>query len=108
MSDLTIRIAAPTEARAGEVMEVKALIRHAMESGYRRNAMGEAIPRDILKRFECLYNGERVFGAEFFPGVAANPILTFYVRAERSGELVFRWVDQHGAEFAEQRSLVVT
>jgi sulfur-oxidizing protein SoxZ len=102
-----IRIAAPKTAREGEVIELKAMIQHAMESGYRRDQFGRQIPRDILKHFECHYDDEVVFRAEFFPGVAANPFLSFYTTATRTGTLLFRWVDQGGQVFAETVQLEV-
>ena len=77
----TIRIAAPATARRGEVIELKAMIRHPMETGYRRDINGEQIPEDILDRFECRYNGEVVFAADFFRAVAADPFLAFYTTA---------------------------
>ena len=102
-----IRIAAPKTAKAGEVIELKALIRHPMESGFRRGARGEAIARDIIVAFDCLYNGERVFHADFFPAIAANPFLSFHTVATESGILEFRWTDQHGAVFADSVELTV-
>ena len=104
----SIRLAVPESASAGEVIELKALIRHPMESGYRRGARGEVITRDIITRFECRYVDEIVFAADFHPGVAANPILTFYLRAERSDDLVFRWIDQHGKSWTETARLEVS
>ncbi|MGE0668390.1 MAG: thiosulfate oxidation carrier complex protein SoxZ [Sphingomonadales bacterium] len=103
----TIRIAAPKSARRGEVVELKALIRHPMETGFRRGPKGEVIPRDIIVAFECLYNGERVFAARFFPAVSANPFLTFHTVATESGRLEFRWTDQHGAVFSDSADLTV-
>ena len=91
-----IRLAVPATAKRGEVIELKAMIRHEMESGHRRDEYGRQIPRFIIKYFECLYNGRRVFRAEFFPAVAANPLLSFYIRATESGTLQFRWIDQDG------------
>ncbi|MCG8442244.1 MAG: thiosulfate oxidation carrier complex protein SoxZ [Caulobacterales bacterium] len=102
-----IRIAAPKTAKRGEVIELKALIRHAMESGFRRGSRGEEIPRDIITEFECLYNGERVFRADFFPAVAANPFLTFHTVAVESGTLEFRWTDQHGETWSDSVELAV-
>lgn len=107
MKAANVRVAVPKQARRNEVIELKVLIRHAMESGYRRDAVGEVIARDILKQFECRYNGDVVFSAEFFPAVAANPILTFFTRATESGTLEFRWVDQHGNAFGETVQLEV-
>ena len=103
----TIRIAAPAQAQAGEVIELKAMIRHPMETGYRRDLYGRPIPRDILKRFECRYNGELVFAAEFFPAVAADPFLTFYTTATESGLLEFSWVGQDGHRFSDSVALEV-
>lgn len=103
----TIRIAAPAQAAAGEVIELKAMIRHPMETGYRRDRYGKQIPRDILKRFECRYNSEVVFAAEFFPAVAADPFLVFYTTATETGTLEFRWIDQQGEVFSESVALEV-
>ena len=102
-----IRIAAPKRASAGEVIELKAMIQHAMETGYRRDQLGKQIPRFILERFECLYNGKLVFRAELFPAIAANPFLDFFIRATESGTLDFRWTDQDGQTFSERVTLEV-
>jgi len=104
----SIRLAVPKSASAGEIVELKALIQHDMESGHRRGSRGEVIPRDIITRFECRFETETIFAADFHPGVAANPILTFYLRAETSGELVFQWTDQHGESWSESARLEVT
>jgi sulfur-oxidizing protein SoxZ len=91
-----IRLAVPATASRGDVVEVKAMIRHEMESGHRRDEYGRQIPQFIIKYFECRYNGRQVFRAEFFPAIAANPLLSFFVRASESGVLEFRWIDQDG------------
>ena len=103
-----IRISAPKTASIGEIVELKAMIKHPMESGYRRGPRGERIERDIIKHFQCEYNGNVIFDAEFFPAIAANPFLSFYLKAEVSGTLLFRWTDQHGKISEESRELVVT
>ena len=102
-----IRIAAPETAKPGEVIEIKTLIAHPMETGFRRDSVGKAIPRDILTDFVCLYNGDEVFRAEFEPAVAANPFLSFFTTATESGELEFRWTDQDGATFGETAKITV-
>lgn len=103
----TIRIAAPSKASRGEVMELKAMIRHPMETGYRRDLYGKQIPENILNRFECRYNGEVVFSAELFRAIAADPFLTFYTVAVESGALEFRWIDQDAQEYSETVELEV-
>lgn len=104
----TIRLSVPETASKGEIIEIKAMIQHPMETGYRRGQKGEVIERDIIKFFECQYNGELVFSSEFFPGIAANPFLTFYVRAEKTGELTFKWTDQDGTRWSDSASLTVS
>ena len=101
-----IRLAVPDSAVKGEVINIKAMIKHNMESGYRRDQMGQRIPRNILKQFECLYNDRRVFH-ELNPGVAANPFFSFYTRATESGTLRFRWTDQHGESWTAEASIEV-
>lgn len=103
-----IRISAPETARAGEVIELKAMIQHAMETGYRRDEKGKIIPRDIITDFRCTYDGKVVFEATFLPGIAANPFVSFFARAGRTGTLEFTWTDQHGKAWSERRTLTVT
>ena len=103
-----IRLSVPDTAAAGEVIEIRVLIQHAMESGFRRGSRGEVIPRDIITKFECLYADETVFSADFHPAIAANPLLTFHTRAVESGELLFRWTDQNGTVWQDTANLTVT
>jgi sulfur-oxidizing protein SoxZ len=101
-------ITVPASARAGEVFSVRTLLQHPMESGFRVGADGRVLPRDIVRRFECRYNGELVLQAELFPAIAANPFIEFSVRAEGSGMLEFSWEGDHGFRHREQRPISVT
>ncbi|MEL6858153.1 MAG: thiosulfate oxidation carrier complex protein SoxZ [Pseudomonadota bacterium] len=103
----SIRLSVPSAAERGEVVEIKALIRHTMESGFRRGARGEVIPREIITKFECTYAGSTVFAADFHPAIAANPILTFYIKATQSGPIDFRWTDQNGQSWSDRAMLEV-
>lgn len=103
-----IRLSVPPTADEGEVIEIKAMIQHPMESGYRRGSKGEVIERNIITRFECEYDGNIVFASDFFPAVAANPFISFYIRASVSGSMRFRWIDQHGEVWSETAELTVT
>ena len=105
MANALVRV--PAQAKRGEVIEVKVLISHPMESGQRRDDMGRVIPRDIINRFVCTYNGEEVFRADLFPAIAANPFLAFFTVATASGELVFRWTDDQGTTESETASITV-
>jgi sulfur-oxidizing protein SoxZ len=97
----------PQPAKRGEVIEIKTLIQHPMETGYRLDNKGVAIPRDIINRFVCTYNGAEVFRAELFPAVAANPFVAFSTIATESGELVFSWTDDRGQTQTETRPITV-
>lgn len=97
----------PPTAKRGEVIEIKTLISHVMETGYRIGVTGEPIPRDIIDDFVCTYNGEEVFRAKLFPAIAANPFITFYTVATESGTLTFAWTDQHGATRVQSAAITV-
>jgi len=102
-----IRLSVPETARVGEVLEIKALIQHPMESGFRRGNRGEVIARDIITRFECLFEGETVFAADYFPAISANPFITFHARASASGTFLFRWTDQDGQSWEDTAEIAV-
>lgn len=97
----------PKQVKKGEIVEIRTLAQHVMETGYRHDVTGLAIPRDIINRFTCAYRGTIVFEAELFPAIAANPFLSFTLVAEESGDLVFTWIDDAGARFTETARLVV-
>ena len=73
MPQALIRV--PAQVKRGEAFEIKTLVSHPMEPGVRRDNTGQLIPRDIINRFVCTYNGEEVFRADLFPAIAANPFL---------------------------------
>jgi sulfur-oxidizing protein SoxZ len=102
------RIALPETVKRGATIEVRTLIQHVMETGHRRDAVGAAIPRNIVNRFTARFNDVDVFSADLFPGTAANPYLAFPMIAETSGEFVFTWVDDQGVTTIERRRLTVT
>jgi sulfur-oxidizing protein SoxZ len=97
----------PTRARRGEVIEIKTLISHPMETGYRRTQVGTPIPRDIIRLFVCTYNGTEVFRAELHPAIAANPFLVFSTVATESGTLAFRWTGDNGFSATESVTISV-
>ncbi len=104
----TTRIAMPSSARRGDVVEIKTLIQHEMETGYRRDARGLVVPRDIIATLTVTYAGETVFSADLNAGISANPYIAFSVRATETGDLVFKWTDERGATTTETRRLTVT
>jgi sulfur-oxidizing protein SoxZ len=94
-----IKTKIPATATKGEVIEIKTTIAHDMESGQRKGQDGNLIPRKIIKKFVCTYNGKEVFASEWHPAVSANPYLSFFVRATASGEIKLAWLDDDGTVY---------
>ena len=90
------RIKMPEQAKRGEEIEIRAMIQHPMESGFRLDNVGRPIPRNIVDTFTCTYGGKQVFRAKLHPAVSTNPYFSFYVIATQSADLVFTWNDDHG------------
>jgi len=97
----------PAQARKGEVIEVKTLISHVMETGYRRTERGAAVPRDLIRQLVCAYNGVEVFRAELHPAIAANPFIAFSTVATESGTLTFTWTGDNGFSATETAAITV-
>ena len=105
---MTARIQMPKQATRGQVVEIRIAIQHPMETGFRRDDGGREIPKNVINKLVCRYNGVEVFRAEMGSGVAANPYLDFFVVADASGELIFDWVDDNGMTGSERAPIVVT
>jgi sulfur-oxidizing protein SoxZ len=97
----------PARAKRGEIVEIKTLISHVMETGYRRTQLGVAIPRDIVRLFVCTYNGTEVFRAELHPAIAANPFIAFSTVAVESGTLTFTWTGDNGFSVSESATITI-
>jgi sulfur-oxidizing protein SoxZ len=97
----------PARASRGEVIEVRAIVQHPMESGFRVDAMGRTLPRDIVRRVEARLNGALVFAADLHPANAANPYLAFFVRIEEAGELQVSWRGDNGFAHSESARIAL-
>jgi sulfur-oxidizing protein SoxZ len=96
----------PPKAKKGAVIEIRTLMSHIMEPGYRRTAAGDLVPRDIITSFSCRFNGEEIFRADLFPAIAANPFLSFFAVATESGKFEFEWIGDNG--FVASASATIT
>lgn len=92
------RVRVPATAKAGEVIEIKTLISHEMESGQRRGGDGKPIPRDIIKGFRASFAGKEFFRADWHPSVSANPYQSFFFKATTPGAFEFVWTEDNGTE----------
>jgi len=97
----------PAKAKRGEVITIKTLISHVMETGFRHSTTGEPIPRNIITSFAATYNGEEIFRADLYPAIAANPFMTFTTVATESGTIEFTWGGDNGFEATEQAKITV-
>ena len=87
----------PKKAKRGDIVEIKTLMSHIMETGYRHTAAGQVVPRDIITSFTCRYNGEEIFRADLYPAIAANPFIAFFAVATESGKFDFEWIGDNGS-----------
>ena len=99
-------VTVPPTARRGDTIEIRTLIAHPMETGFRKDDTGAVVPRNLITRFTCRYGGETVFAADLFAAVAANPTLVFTTVATQSGTLECTWQGDHG--FAQTESVAIT
>ena len=90
------RVQVPAKVRKGEAFEVRVLVQHPMETGYRRDLNGQSIPLHIVDKLVCRVGGREIFSAELGSGIAANPYLSFFATATESGEVVVEWSDNRG------------
>lgn len=101
------RVKLPEVVRAGEVIEVKTLVSHIMETGQRRDKDGNPIPRKIINAFAARFDGREVFAASLFPGTSANPYLVFNLKVPGPGELTLTWTEDGGQEIIEKIKISV-
>ena len=104
---MVARVQVPEEVKRGEAIEIRVAIQHPMETGFRFDLMGRAVPKNVINNLSVRYNGSEVFRAEMGSGIAANPYLQFYTVAEASGEFVFEWMDDAGLRGAERASITI-
>ncbi|KGD96628.1 thiosulfate oxidation carrier complex protein SoxZ [Rhizobium sp. YS-1r] len=101
------RIKVPKEAKAGEVVSIKTLISHEMESGQRKDKDGKVIPRKIINKFACEFNGAPVFSCDIDPAISANPYFEFSAKLIESGTFKFTWIDDDGAIYTDEQKITV-
>jgi sulfur-oxidizing protein SoxZ len=101
------RIKIPKEAKKGEVIQIKTLISHTMESGQRKDPQGKTIPRRIINRFTCEFNGQPVFSMNLESAISANPYIQFAAKVEENGTFRFSWTDDDGTVTTAEQAITV-
>jgi sulfur-oxidizing protein SoxZ len=102
------RLKLPSQAKKGEIIEIKTLMPHIMESGQRKGKDGKLIPRKIINKFTCEFNGKPVFTANLEPAIASNPYIQFYAKVEESGTFKFSWTDDDGTVTTAEQKIAVS
>jgi sulfur-oxidizing protein SoxZ len=102
-----VLINAPKTAKPGEVIEIKALIMHPMETGFRPGTNGRIIPRNIIERFVATWNDREIFSMAFSPAIAANPFVSFFTVAKESGTVRLRWTGDENFNVEEKVDIAV-
>ena len=108
MADVKPRVRVPKTASAGEAITIKTLINHQMESGVRKDGDGNLIPRQIINRFVCTFNGETVIDVAIEPAVSTNPYFEFEAVVPESGEFTFQWFDDNGSVYETSAAIEVS
>jgi sulfur-oxidizing protein SoxZ len=103
----TPKIRVPKTAKKGDVVEIKTLLPHIMESGQRKDKDGKTIPRKIINKFTAEFNGKPVFSATLEPAIAANPYMQFFTKVEESGTFKFTWTDDDGSVTTAEEKITV-
>ncbi|CUH45118.1 MULTISPECIES: thiosulfate oxidation carrier complex protein SoxZ [Ruegeria] len=101
------RVKVPKSAAAGETITIKTLISHKMESGQRKDKEGNVIPRSIINRFTCEFNGEMVVDVTMEPAISTNPYFQFEATVPEAGEFVFTWYDDDGSVYDEKKTIEI-
>lgn len=96
------RIKVPDSAKVGEVIEIKTLVSHVMETGQRKDKDGKTIPRNIIHTFSASFGGKEVFKVALQPGISANPYIAFHMKVTGPGDLEMTWVDDTGDKAVEK------
>ena len=102
------RVRVPERAARGEIIEIRAMVEHPMESGFRVDNVGRSIPRHIVESFRCTYNGREIFHARLHPAVSVNPYFLFHAVATETGELLFAWIDDQGGKATQTARIEVS
>ncbi|MBI3714532.1 MAG: thiosulfate oxidation carrier complex protein SoxZ [Betaproteobacteria bacterium] len=105
--DIKTRVRIPSSIKKGDVIEVKTLVEHAMESGQRKDSAGNPIPRRIIHSMRATFAGREVFAGRFEAAIAANPYIAFFMRVEEAGTLDFVWKDDDGSEYKASQAVVL-
>lgn len=106
-------ITLPDQIKRGDNIEIRALIQHPMETGYRRSNEGAMLQRNLIRQFSCQFESsktgiaETFFSATLHAAISANPYLAFHFKVGETGTLVFKWTGDESFTQTERRALKI-
>ena len=93
-------MANPMKIRAASkdgVSEVKVLMNHEMETGFRKDSSGNVVPAWFISEVVAKLNGAVVMQAQWGPSVSKNPYLAFKIKGGKAGDkIAVTWTDNKG------------
>ena len=107
MAKIKPRVKVPKKAEVGEIVTIKTLLSHPMESGQRKDKAGEVIPQDIVNYFSASFEGEKFFEVEVDPAISTNPYLEFTLKVPRPGTVSFLWKTDSDGDFETEKKIKV-
>jgi sulfur-oxidizing protein SoxZ len=106
-SNVKPRVKVPGSAAAGSAITIKTLISHPMESGQRKGSDGNLVPRSIINRFTCDFNGQNVVDITLEPAISTNPYFEFEATVPEAGDFKFTWYDDDGSVYEETKPITI-
>ncbi len=96
MSLVIARVQWPDRIAPGDVVKVRLLIQHPMDTGYLQDLQGKLVPRNVIRQLTCTLGKQEVLRVEPSSGIAADPYFEFYLRADQTAEFRAEWQDDRG------------
>jgi len=96
----------PSRVRRGEIIEIKTLMSHIMETGYRRTATGESRSARHHHQLCLPLQRRRDFPRRSLSGDRGQPFISFFTVATESGKFEFEWIGDRG--FSATASAAIT
>lgn len=94
-----------TTPKLGELVRVRALVTHRMETGFRLTGDGKAPARNIIHIFEVKLNDQLLFSWSPETAISQNPYIEFTFRANQAGRLSMQWTDDEGQVITDDLEL---
>lgn len=107
MAKIKPKVKVPKTAAVGEVVTIKTLINHPMESGQRKDGDGNKIPRMVIHTFEATFGGKQIVTFHPEGAVSQNLFLEFTMKVPQAGDVNFKWTDDEGSIFEKSASIAI-